>query len=66
MFEKKADGTYRFSRRFWVYTTIATVIICWIGWRTQDTANRVDEQVRYNTEFVTTASSRWSTCSRPA
>ncbi|ASZ74656.1 hypothetical protein KHO57_gp081 [Mycobacterium phage Phabba] len=52
MFEKKSDGTYRFSRRFWVYTTIATLIICWIGWRTQDTADRVDEQVAYNSEFV--------------
>ena len=52
MFEKKADGTYRFSRRFWVYTTIATLIICWIGWRTQDTANRVENQVQTNTAFA--------------
>ncbi|ACH62083.1 hypothetical protein MYRNA_75 [Mycobacterium phage Myrna] len=53
MFTKKEDGTYRFSTRFWVYTTIATLIICWIGWRTQDTANRVENQVTTNTAFAT-------------
>ncbi|WP_218894735.1 hypothetical protein [Mycolicibacterium vinylchloridicum] len=51
VFKKRADGTYRFSTRFWVYTSIATVIICWIGWRTQATANEVERQAKDTKEY---------------
>jgi hypothetical protein len=53
VFKRDEDGNATgFSTRFWVYTIIASVIICWIGWRTQDTANKVDAQVSNNTAFV--------------
>lgn len=52
MFSKREDGTYSFSVRFWAYSAIATVIICWIGWRTQDTANKVEDQARATAQFA--------------
>lgn len=52
MFKRHDDGTYSFSTRFWVYSTIATVIICWIGWRTQDTANKVEAQAAATALFA--------------
>lgn len=43
MFRKKADGTCGFSVRFWVYTAVATVLICFIGIRTQVAADRAED-----------------------
>lgn len=51
MFTEKSDGSYRFSTRFWAYTAIATLLIVFIGVRTQLTANRVEQQARETTEF---------------
>lgn len=42
MLHKRADGTYEFTRRFWVTVIIASVLICAIGYSTQRTANRTD------------------------
>ena len=42
MYKENEDGTRSFSTRFWVYTVIATLIIIFIGWHTQDTANKVE------------------------
>lgn len=42
MFHKRADGTYVFTRRFWVTAFIAGTLICLIGFSTQRTANRTD------------------------
>ncbi|QZE10422.1 membrane protein [Mycobacterium phage ScoobyDoobyDoo] len=52
MFKKTSDDTYAFSGRFWTYVVIASMFIVWIGWRTQETSNRVEDQVRYNTQFA--------------
>ncbi|MUL44455.1 hypothetical protein FZI85_17165 [Mycobacterium sp. CBMA293] len=52
MFTRKADGTYRFSTRFLVYCVIATLVIAWIGWRTQETANEVEHQAATTTKFA--------------
>lgn len=52
MFKKHEDGTYSFSVRFWTYACVATVIICWIGWRTQDTANKVEDQAAATAQFA--------------
>lgn len=52
MFKKHEDGTYSFSARFWTYAIIASVIIVWIGWRTQDTANKVERQARETSQFA--------------
>lgn len=43
MFKRKADGTCGFSTRFWVYTAVATVLICFIGIRTQVAADRAED-----------------------
>jgi hypothetical protein len=51
MFTRKSDGTYRFSTRFWVYSVIATLVIAWIGWRTQMTANEVERQAATTSQF---------------
>lgn len=52
MFKKKADGEYAFSARFWTYAAIATLIIAWIGWRTQATANKVEHQATLTSECL--------------
>jgi len=52
MFKKDKDGTYSYSARFWAYAVFATVIICWIGWRTQDTANKVERQAAQTAQFA--------------
>lgn len=52
MLSEKPDGTYRFSNRFWIYSIIATVIISWIGWRTQATANQVERQAASTSQFA--------------
>ena len=52
LYRTKKDGSYGFSSRFWTYTIIATIIIGWIGWRTQDTANRVQRQSQITTQFA--------------
>lgn len=51
VYRKKDNGEFGFSRRFWVYTIIATMFIVWIGYRTQMTANRVEEQAVTTREF---------------
>ncbi|MFV8242200.1 hypothetical protein [Mycolicibacterium peregrinum] len=43
MFRKKADGTCGFSVRFWVYTAVATMLIVFIGVRTQVAADRAED-----------------------
>lgn len=40
MFEKKDDGEWGYSRRFWVQVIILGLLICAIGFSTQRTANR--------------------------
>lgn len=42
VFTKKADGTYRYSTRFWVVAAIAATLITLIGFSTQRTADRTD------------------------
>lgn len=53
LYRKKVDGTYMLSTRFWVCAIIATVIICYIGWRTQDTADRVENQSMLTRDCLT-------------
>jgi len=43
---KTEDGDFRLSARFWVIAAIAAVIVGWIGVRTQQTADRVEEQAQ--------------------
>lgn len=52
MYKKKADGTYAYSGRFWTYVVIATILIAWIGWRTQATADRVEVQAKETAAFA--------------
>jgi cytolysin (calcineurin-like family phosphatase) len=52
MFKKKADGTYAYSSRFWTYVVIATFFIVWIGVRTQQTADQVENQAAATAEFA--------------
>lgn len=40
MFEKKDDGEFGYSRRFWVQAVILALLIIAIGFSTQRTANR--------------------------
>jgi len=49
VFKRKNDGTYAFSGRFWAYVVIATLIIGWIGYRTQETADHT-EQLAWETQ----------------
>lgn len=44
MFKKNADGSVTYTRRFWVAVTITMLFISFIGWRTQNTSDRVDAQ----------------------
>lgn len=53
VYTENRDGSFRFSNRFWVYTIIASVIICYIGWRTQDTADRVENQSMLTRDCLT-------------
>lgn len=53
MLEKKADGTYGYTVRFWVVASVAAVLIGFIGWRTQDTADRVEDQAIATRDCVT-------------
>ena len=43
MFKKKDDGTYRYSGRFWTYAIVASILIVFIGIKTQVAADRADE-----------------------
>lgn len=52
MFKKDENGTYSFSVRFWAYAVIAGSLIIFIGWRTQDTANKVERQARETSQFA--------------
>lgn len=52
MFHKRDDGTYVFTRRFWVTATIGVILICAIGFSTQRTANRVEAQARETAEYA--------------
>lgn len=52
MFRKKDDDTYAFSGRFWTYAVIATVLIGWIGWRTQDAADKTEVLAQQTTEYA--------------
>ena len=42
MFRKRADGTFVFTRRFWVTAIVGCTLICLIGLSTQRTANRTE------------------------
>lgn len=43
MFEKKDDGEWGYSRRFWVQAIILALLICAIGYSTQRTASRTEK-----------------------
>jgi hypothetical protein len=51
MLTKKTDGTYRYSTRFWVICAVSAMMFGFIGWRTQDTADRVEDQVNFTTAY---------------
>lgn len=51
MLTKKSDGTYRYSTRFWVIVAISMMMFGFIGWKTQDTADRVEDQVNFTTAY---------------
>lgn len=46
MFEKKDDGEWGYSRRFWIQAIILALLICGIGYSTQRTANRTEQLSR--------------------
>lgn len=49
-----ADGEkIRFTPRFWVIVTVTALLIGFIGWRTQDTADRVDDQAIQTRDCLT-------------
>lgn len=50
--KKKTGDDYRLSTRFWIVAVIAAVVIGWIGWRTQDTADKVEEQATATSECL--------------
>lgn len=50
--KKDSDGEYRLTNRFWFVVAIATILIGVIGWRTQDTADKVQAQAAYNTQVA--------------
>lgn len=52
MFRKHEDGTYAFSGRVWIYVVIASVLICFIGWRTQTTADRTEALNRETVDYA--------------
>ena len=52
MFAQKENGDYRFSNRFWIYTVIATVVIGFIGFKTQATADKVENQAKLTAQCL--------------
>lgn len=46
MFEKKDDGEWGYSRRFWVQAIILGLLICAIGYSTQRTYSKTEELSR--------------------
>jgi len=52
MYRKKNGTEYYFTIQFWVVVTVATLVIGFIGWRTQDTANKVEDQAASTAQFA--------------
>lgn len=52
MFKKREGGAASLPSQFWIYIIAASLIVCWIGWKTQTTANRVDDQARQTSQFA--------------
>lgn len=52
MYKRNEDGSLSFTKRFWVYTIIASAIIVWIGYRTQTTADKVEDTTRQTAQFA--------------
>jgi predicted nucleic acid-binding protein len=46
------DGEYRLTNRFWVIVAVAAVIVGYIGWRTQQTADQVQDQTQRTEQFA--------------
>ena len=53
MFKKKADGSYSYSGRFWTYVVIATLLIGYIGWKTQATADGTTALNKATVDYAT-------------
>ena len=50
---KRADGDHRLSTKFWAIASVTVLLIGFIGWRTQDTADRVDDQSMLTRDCLT-------------
>lgn len=55
MFKRKADGTCGFSTRFWIYTAVASMLIVFIGVRTQVAADRAEDALAASKQQATEA-----------